>query len=112
MVGALSEYFYDWMPRCMAEAPSIPRIESAEVRVKGWRLSPGVVTGFQRHDHDYVVVPLRHGTLCLATPAGESTLALSSGAAYFRKAGVEHKVFIADSEPLAFIDIELKDHPG
>lgn len=96
----------------MAKTESILRTESAEVRVTEWRLAPGGTTGHHRHNYDYVVVPLTHGTLRLGAATGESTLALSPGAAYFRKAGVEHAVYNAGTEPLAFVDIELKDRPG
>lgn len=96
----------------MADFEAILRVETPEVRVTEVRLEPGASTGHHRHNHDYVVVPLTAGTLRLVAAQGESTLALSPGAAYFRKAGVEHTVFNAGASPLAFIDVELKDRPG
>jgi beta-alanine degradation protein BauB len=96
----------------MANSESILRTDSAEVRVTEWRLAPGGTTGRHRHNYDCVVVPLTHGTLRLVAATGESTLTLSPGAAYFRKAGVEHTVFNAGNERLAFVDVELKDRPG
>ena len=98
----------------MSNYESILRVDTPEVRVTEWRLQPGASTGRHRHNFDYVVVPLTVGTLraVAAEGKGEATLALSPGAAYFRKAGVDHTVFNAGTVPLAFIDIELKDRPG
>jgi beta-alanine degradation protein BauB len=96
----------------MAKAESILRIETPEVRVTEWRFRPGDATGFHRHDFDYVVVPLTSGTLRALAAAGETTVPLTPGGAYFRKAGVEHDVINAGDTPFAFIEIELKDRPG
>lgn len=96
----------------MAKAESILRIDTDEVRVTEWRLRPGDATGFHRHDFDYVVVPLTSGTLRAVAAAGETTVPLSPGGAYFRKAGVEHDVLNAGDTSFAFIEIELKDRPG
>ncbi|HEV2550314.1 MAG TPA: cupin domain-containing protein [Stellaceae bacterium] len=96
----------------MAKAASILRIDTPEVRVTEWRFQAGDATGFHRHDFDYVVVPLTSGTLRAVAAAGETTVPLSPGGAYFRKAGVEHDVINAGETPFAFIEIELKDRPG
>ena len=68
----------------MRKTESILRTDTAEVRVTEWRLLPGDGTGVHRHKYDCVVVPLTRGTLRL----------------------------VAGTEPLAFVDIELKDRPG
>jgi len=96
----------------MAGMESILRTDTAEARATEVRLAPGAATGVHRHNYDCVVVPLTGGILRLVSATGESTIALSPGAAYFRKAGVEHNVFNAGTEPLAFVDVELKDRPG
>jgi quercetin dioxygenase-like cupin family protein len=96
----------------MGKAESILKIDTAEVRVTEWRLRSGDATGFHRHDFDYVVVPLTSGTLRAVAAAGETTVPLAPGGAYFRKAGVEHDVINAGDAPFAFIEIELKDRPG
>jgi len=88
----------------MAHSESIIRGESSDVRVTEWRLAPGETTGLRRHNHDCVVVPLTHGTLRLVTAIRTSTLKLSPGASYFCQACVEHVVFNAGTEPLAFAD--------
>ena len=96
----------------MAGLESILRVDSREVRVTEVRLEPGANTGRHRHNYDCVVVPLTAGTLRLVAAEGESTVTLSPGAAYYRRDGVEHTVYIAGAAPLAFIDVELKDRPG
>src|SRR5215471_3074350 len=78
-----------------ADVPiAIPTIqtETDEVRVTQWRLPPGSATGHHRHEFDYVVVPMTHGTLTLVTADGSGEGRLTAGQAYFRKAGVEHDV--------------------
>ena len=97
----------------MKTGQAIHRVETGVVRVTEWRLAPGETTGFHRHDYDCVIVPLTSGTLRLVDRGGKETRAqLAPGAAYVRKAGVEHEVLNAGGEALAFVDVELKDHPG
>jgi len=96
----------------MLKTESILRTDTPEVRVTEWRLLPGEGTGIHRHNYDCVVVPLTRGTLRLVATSGESSVELNPGASYFRKAGVEHDAINAGSEPLAFVDVELKDRPG
>jgi beta-alanine degradation protein BauB len=96
----------------MQQAEAIIRVDTDEVRVTEYRFAPGAATGHHRHGYDYVVVPLTAGRLKLLAAAGESAASLEPGAAYFRKAGVEHDVINAGTEPLVFIEIELKHRPG
>lgn len=96
----------------MAQAESIKRLETDEVRVTEWRFGPGDATGHHRHAFDYVVVPLTAGALRAVAADGEVVTQLTPGSAYFRKAGVEHDVINAGATPFAFVEIELKDRPG
>ena len=48
-------------------------------------------TGWHRHGHDYVIVPLMDGKLKLVTKDGESFAEMKKGAPYFRNEGVEHE---------------------
>ncbi len=96
----------------MSQAEPVLHIDTEHVRVTEWRFPPGAATGHHRHGYDYVVVPLTHGTLRIVGATGETMAALTPGAAYARKAGVEHDVINAGQEPLAFVEIELKDHAG
>jgi hypothetical protein len=66
--------------------------------------------GFDRHEHDYVVVLARDGELKLIRLTG----AVSRGAGatsetYFRRAGIEHDVINNASGDVLFVEIELKD---
>ena len=96
----------------MTKAQSVSRVENGEVRVTEWRFIPGAETGWHRHEYDYVVVPLTDGVLRIVDGAGESATELERGVAYFRKASVEHNVINAGEKPVAFVEIELVEHPG
>ena len=96
----------------MANAESILRVETEDVRVTEWRLARGASTGPHRHGFDYVVIPLTHGALKAVSAPGEAIAQLRPGECYARKAGVEHDVFNAGDEPLAFVEVELKIRPG
>lgn len=97
----------------MPDAEAILKIENEAVRVTEWRFAPQATTRHHRHEYDYVVVPLTDGMLRILDKAGETAAALTFGAPYFRKAGVEHEVINDGDAPIAFVEIELKSgHPG
>jgi quercetin dioxygenase-like cupin family protein len=83
-------------------------IENDRVRVSRWQFAPGAATGWHRHEHDYVVVPIVDGSLRLVESEGERLAELSVGVPYFREMGVEHDVVNANDYDFAFIEIELK----
>lgn len=84
-------------------------IENARVIVTEWRFAKkGDNTGWHRHEHDYVVVPLMDGKLKLVTKDGESHAEMKKGVPYFRSVGVEHDVVNANDGEYAFIEVELK----
>lgn len=83
-------------------------IDNERVIVTEYRFQPGENTGWHRHGHDYVVVPLMDGKVRLETPTGPTTGEMKMGVPYFRKAGVEHDVISANEGEYAFIEIELK----
>jgi quercetin dioxygenase-like cupin family protein len=95
-----------------SKAEAVSRVENVEVRVTEWRFAPGAETGWHRHEYDYVVVPLMDGRLRIVATDGESIAELKQGTAYFRKAGIEHNVINAGDRDLAFVDVELVEHPG
>ena len=68
----------------------------------------GANTGWHKHGHDYVVVPLMDGKVRLETPTGPAHAEMKAGVPYFRHAGVEHDVINANDTEYAFIEIELK----
>ncbi|HEY2685614.1 MAG TPA: cupin domain-containing protein [Steroidobacteraceae bacterium] len=96
----------------MSVVEPVVRIDNDEVRVSEYRFGPGDETGHHRHGYDYVVIPLTPGLLKLYGAGGETQAELAPGIAYFRKAGVEHNVINGGGAPLAFVEVELKDHPG
>jgi quercetin dioxygenase-like cupin family protein len=83
-------------------------LENDKVIVTEWRMAPGTNTGWHRHDHDYVVVPLVDGKVQLKTKDGTGFAENKKGVPYFRNEGVEHDVINADSVEYSFIEIELK----
>ena len=82
-------------------------IDNERVIVTEYRFQPGDNTGWHRHGHDYVIVPLMDGTVKLLTSEGESFAEMKKGAPYFRSDGVEHDVINANDPDYAFIEIEL-----
>jgi len=96
----------------MSDKRAVPtvQIENEHLRVTEWRFAPGAATGYHRHAHDYVVVPVVDGELELVGPDGSRSRArLEQGKSYFRNAGVEHDVINAGGGVMSFVEIELKD---
>ena len=89
-------------------AEAVKHIENDRVIVTEYRFKPGANTGWHRHAHDYVVVPLMDGKVRLETAQGTSYSEMKKASPYFRKAGVEHDVINANDTDYAFIEIELK----
>ena len=90
-------------------AVGTPQIDNARVRVTEWRFAPGAATGWHRHEHDYVVVPMTTGPLMLVEPGNQTrTAELVAGRSYAREAGVEHDVVNANDFEFVFIEIEIK----
>jgi quercetin dioxygenase-like cupin family protein len=89
-------------------AKATVHVDNERVIVTEYRFAPGANTGWHRHGHDYVVVPLMDGKVKLLTKEGESFAEMKQGAPYFRREGVEHDVINANDGEYAFIEIELK----
>jgi beta-alanine degradation protein BauB len=90
-------------------AKAVPNvlIENERIRVTRWEFAPGAATGFHRHEHDYVVVPIVDGKLRLLEADGERIADLTVGVPYFRQEGVEHDVVNANDYEFAFVEVEL-----
>lgn len=89
-------------------AAATVRIDEPQVRVTEFRFAPGAETGWHRHAHDYVVVPLLDGKLLLEEPGGSSRVAeLRAHLPYVRLAGVEHNVVNPNEFEFAFLEVEL-----
>lgn len=89
-------------------AQAITHIENDRVIVTEYRFGPGDNTGWHRHSHDYVVVPLMDGKLRIESKTGTSLAEMKAGAPYYRNAGIEHDVINANEGIYAFIEIEIK----
>lgn len=97
-------------PRPAAVAKVV--IDTPRVLATEYRFAPGAETGWHRHGHDYVVVPMTTGTLLIEGPGGtETRVPLTSGVPYARQVGVEHNVVNASSHEFIFIELELKEKP-
>jgi quercetin dioxygenase-like cupin family protein len=84
-------------------------VENARTIATEWRFAPGAETGWHKHGHDYLVVPMTTGKLMLDEPGGVSrTVELTAGKPYFREEGVEHNVVNANTFEFVFIEVEMK----
>jgi quercetin dioxygenase-like cupin family protein len=94
----------------VTDARAVPtvQIDDARVRVTEWRFAPGASTGWHRHAHAYVVVPLTTGRLEITAREGASVAELHTGRSYARPAGVEHDVRNANAFEFVFVEIEWK----
>ena len=90
-----------------APATATVQVETDRVRVTRYDFADGAETGWHRHAHDYVVVPLQDGVLQIEAADGMRRVPLAAGASYARGAGVEHNVINASGGPFAFVEIEL-----
>lgn len=90
------------------QAKSVVFIDNERTRVTEWRFAPGDATGWHRHEHDYVIVPMLDGKLRLVDADGEKVAELARGVPYYRRRGVEHDVINANDFDFAFIEVEMK----
>jgi beta-alanine degradation protein BauB len=98
------------MSKKRSGATSTVQIDNDRVRVTEWRFPPDSATGWHRHGHDYVVVPMTTGRLMLLEPGSVTRYSdLVVGGSYARSAGVEHDVVNVNDYEFVFIEIELKD---
>lgn len=82
--------------------------ENERVIVTEWRFAPGAHTGWHKHMHDYVVVPVTSGELHIDDGKVVVPAPMRGGVSYSRLKGVEHDVINANDFEFVFIEIELK----
>ncbi len=94
----------------MSRPQAVPTVQISNERVivTEWRFAPGAETGWHRHAHDYVVVPMTGGELLLETPDGNRTAPLTPGQSYTRSVGVEHNVINPTGHEVVFVEIEMR----
>ena len=84
------------------------QLENDRVIVSEWRLAPGSHTGWHRHMHDYVVVPLTTGELLIDDSSTRVPAPLRAGVSSAGQTGVEHDVINANDFVFVFVEIEIK----
>lgn len=84
-------------------------IDNSRTRVTEWQFDNyGDNTGWHRHEHDYIVIPMQDGALDIVGPDGTVARSeLRKGIPYFREAGVEHDVLNGNAHTFAFVEVEL-----
>ncbi|QCB44974.1 cupin domain-containing protein [Hydrogenophaga sp. PAMC20947] len=94
----------------MSRPQAVPTVQISNERVivTEWRFPPGAETGWHKHGHDYVVVPMTGGELLLEMPEGNRTTPLTPGQSYTRNEGVEHNVINPTGHEVVFVEIELR----
>lgn len=102
---------------CKASGTAIAtvQIDDGTIRVTKWHFPrKGDNTGWHKHAHDYVVVPLFDGVLEIADSQGNiKHSVVENGGSYARLAGVEHDVINGNREAVSFVEIEfLKTGPS
>ncbi|QGQ72574.1 cupin domain-containing protein (plasmid) [Halomonas sp. PA16-9] len=89
------------------QAVSQVQIDDNQVIVTLWNFPPGSETGWHRHAHDYVIVPVQDGHMLLETPDGEKEVRLKAGECYKRGEGVEHNVINIGEGPFSFVELDF-----
>jgi quercetin dioxygenase-like cupin family protein len=96
-------------PPARPQAVPTTLIDNDRTITTEWRFARGAETGWHRHGHDYVVVPMTTGKLKLEEPGGaERIVELTAGKPYYRAEGVEHNVVNASDGEFVFIEIEMR----
>ena len=93
--------------------PAVPSLQLDDdvSRITRWDFAPGATTGLHTHGWPYFVVMLTDGILRVDNGVAVTETRLSAGQSYRRPAGIEHDVMNGSEQPMAFVEIELKQ-PG
>ena len=89
-------------------AVATKQVDDEKVRITRYDFAPGADTGWHRHEYPYAVVPILDGTLRIVAASGETLVPLKAGVSYARPAGIEHNVFNAGPDAMAFVEVEMK----
>lgn len=93
-------------PKATATVP----IDDERVIVTRFDFAPGAETGWHVHGHDYVVTTVTDCKFLLEEPGGSSReVDVAAGEAYRRSEGVEHNVVNRGTQPMTFVETELKN---
>ena len=83
------------------------QVDNERVVVTEWRFPVGSETGWHRHGHDYVVVPMTSGHLMIDDGKETRRAEMVAGSSYYRPAGVEHNVINDGDGALRFLEVEI-----
>lgn len=97
--------------RCTVPAIRTVQHEDSVMRISRWDFAPGAATGWHSHGWPYFVVLLTDAVMKIDDGKTESEVTLKAGESYRRPSGVEHDVMNGSAEPMAFVEIEIKE-PG
>jgi quercetin dioxygenase-like cupin family protein len=77
-----------------------------QVRISRFTLAPGTTTGSHTHEFDYVVAPIRGGTVTIESDGNLSEFELVAKNPYQRSRGVHHSLTNRTRETIDFLEIE------
>lgn len=84
-------------------------VDDALVRVTRFDFAAGAETGWHRHGADYVITALTDCPMRIEAPDGtERQVLVPAGSAYRRDKGVEHNVINDGTQPMSFVEVEIK----
>lgn len=92
-----------------SKATTTVLVDDERVRVTRFDFPTGAETGWHVHGYDYVVTAITDCDFLLEEPGGSSReVDVAAGQAYRRSEGVEHNVVNRGTQPMIFVEIELK----
>src|SRR5262245_14088813 len=94
--------------------PAVPTVQQddATARITRWDFAPGAATGWHTHGWPYFVVLLTDAVMKIEAGGAVNEVRLRAGDSYRRPSGVEHDVMNGADQPMAFIEIEIKQPDG
>ncbi|MDW3223614.1 MAG: cupin domain-containing protein [Paracoccaceae bacterium] len=92
------------------QATATVLVDDERVRVTRFEFASDAETGWHVHGHDYVVTAVTDCAFLLEEPGGSAReVDVAAGDAYRRSKGVKHNVVNRGTEPMTFVETELKD---
>lgn len=92
----------DEAPLCHSET----LYSDERIRISRFTLAPGTTTGAHTHEFDYVVAPIRGGTVTIESDGNLSEFDLVAKAPYQRSRGTHHSLTNRTRETIEFVEIE------
>src|SRR3954462_7309077 len=91
--------------------PAVPTVQQddATARITRWDFAVGAATGWHTHGWPYFVVMLTDAVMKVEAVDGQVREGrLVAGQSYRRPTGIEHDVMNGADQPMAFVEIEVK----